>query len=148
MNPAAPAVQDTTLRGAAARLLHASPALLPSGRNAGVQAAFVGEVRALAPRMGVRPEEVRSVDDAMAVLEAVTAQRTAQIVITSPRQPLTVQMRRWADRRTSIPWITLWADTLVRHPAVTYQFRYRPPGAARDTTVAFACADDCDVRLP
>jgi hypothetical protein len=147
VHPAAPAVQDTTLLREAARLVQGSPALLPS-RNVAAEAAFVGQVRALAPRMGVRAEEVRSVDDAMRVLEAVTAQRTARILITSPRRPLTVEMRRWADRRTTIPWTRLRIDTLVQRPAVTYEFRYRPAGAGSDTTVAFACADDCDVPLP
>lgn len=144
----APASQDSMLLRDAARLIHASPALWPS-RNVAAEATFVGQVRAVARRAGRRPEEVRSVDDAMAVLESIAEQRIAQVHVTSPRRGLAVQMRRWAYRNNAnARWNELWADTLVRRPAVLYQFRYRPPAAERDTVVNISCADDCDVRLP
>lgn len=153
--PAAPATaapdtaapQDTALIRRAAELIHASPALVP-GRGLGEQAAFVDSARALAPHAGRRPEDVRSVEDAMAVLESITAQRIARIHVMSPRPDLEVDVRRWSERRNPRAWTTLWTDTVIRRPAVAYQFRYRPPGARRDTTVERPCAHDCDVRLP
>ena len=144
--PATPAPQDTVLMREAARLIHASPVLWPP--RGGMEAVFVREVRLLAPRAGRRAEEIRTVDDAMALLESVTEQRIARIRIMSPRQPLDVRLRRWSERRNPNAWIRLRADTLIRRPAVLYQVRYRPAGAGRDTVVQYPCADDCDVALP
>jgi hypothetical protein len=42
-----------------------------------MEAVFVREVRLLAPRAGRRAEEIRTVDDAMALLESVSEQRIA-----------------------------------------------------------------------
>jgi hypothetical protein len=144
--PTTPAPQDTVLMREAARLIHASPVLWPP--RGGMEAVFVREVRLLAPRVGRRAEEIRTVDDAMAVLESVTEQRIARIRIMSPRQPLDVQIRRWSERRNPNAWVQLRADTLIWRPAVLYQFLYRPAGAGRDTVVQRPCADDCDVALP
>jgi hypothetical protein len=145
------ALQDTSVMREVSRLIRTSPVLEPS-RSLAQEAAFIRDVRALLRRFPDGAQyapSVRSVNDAMAVLEAISEQRMATIKVLSPQRGFSVNLRRWSyrDSRT-IPWTPVRADTSLRLPAVTYQFRYRLPGTSRDTIVDVPCADGCDVRFP
>jgi hypothetical protein len=150
IQPAA-ALQDTSLLANVARLIRTSPVLDPS-LSLAREAVFVEEVRGLLRRLPdgeEYAESIESVDQAMEVLESLSEERIATIRLSSGQPGFPVGLRRWSYRKSkTIPWAPLRADTAVRRPAVMYQFRYRPPGARRDTVVDVPCADGCDVRLP
>lgn len=147
----APPAQDTTVAGRAAFLLNASPVFDPS-RSMEREAAFIRAVRDLLLRANVSDSvaaQVDSTDEATLILETLLEGRITTIRVTSPIRDFRVEVRPWRYRTsTTVPWSTVRADTSIRRPAAGYQFRYRPPGAARDTVVDEPCADPCDVHLP
>jgi hypothetical protein len=141
---------DTALLRTSIGLLQASPAKDPQ-RGIAEEIAFVGRVHAALRNVPGGSELIagtQSLEDAVAVLEAVSTQRTARLGITSPEKGFPVEIRRWLYRNsTTIPWTPLQADTVVTVPAATYQFRYRTP-ARQDVIIDVPCADGCDLRLP
>jgi hypothetical protein len=145
-------LQDTSFVRELRRLIRTSPVLRPS-RDLVTDQRFVREVRTLLLSARADSSAVAAIDsaeEAMAALEAISAQHTAAIHVYSPTNGFRVGMRRLSYRGSrTIPWIPLRTDTTVYKEAVAYQFRYRPrPDARRDTIITVPCADDCDVLVP
>jgi tetratricopeptide (TPR) repeat protein len=140
---------DDSSHGVAMDRLLASSPLLQQRRSLPAEVLFVREVRGLlaaTPAGATRAAEIGSAEEAMAALEGLLAHREAVIEVRYPTSGFQVSYRRWLYRNDpAVLWAPLASDTTVRVQAAAYQFRFRLPGADRDTTLTLPCANGCRV---